>query len=318
MHARLVRRWSVVVRFFILFLLCMTSSACAAKDALPPWFDAIERLPIRSVTVAGHRIAYLDAGEGPPVILLHGFGGSMWQWEYQQAALGNHVRVITPDVLGSGLSDKPAIDYRPDEMLDFVVGFMDALHIRQAVLAGHSMGAGFAIGMALEHPDRVTKLVLISGLPPDVMAHLTNPTLKRALETSAPAWVVSTGNWLFGGFFTKNVLQEMVYDPSQLTPAVLDRSNRNRKRPGLFGPILSAGNHLPVWESRFAPRIASITHPTLILWGEEDRVFPLTTGRQLHGMIPESTLVTVPRAGHLPQWEQPQAVNGHLLHFLRP
>ena len=296
----------------------MTGSACTISDPLPPWFDAIERLPIRSMTVAGHRIAYLDEGQGMPVILLHGFGGSMWQWEYQQRTLSNHLRVITPDVLGAGLSDKPAIDYRPDEMLDFLLGFMDALQIQQAVLVGHSMGAGLAIGMALEHPDRVAKLVLISGLPPNVMEHLENPMLKRALETRAPAWVVSLGNSAFGGFLTKNVLKEMVYDPSQLTPAVLDRSNRNRKRPGLFGPILSAGKNVPLWESRFAPRISSITPHTLIVWGEEDHVFSVATGRELHETIPNSTFVAIPHAGHLPQWEQPVAVNRQLLQFLRP
>lgn len=293
-------------------------SACATPDPLPPWFDAIERLPLKSVEVNSHRIAYLDIGKGPPVILLHGFGGSMWQWEYQQTVLSAHVRVITPDVLGSGLSDKPPIDYRPDEMLTFLSGFMDALHIRQAVLVGHSMGAGLAIGMALDHPDRVTKLVLISGLPRQVKANLTNPTIKRALDTSAPAWLVSFGNWLFGGWFTEGLLKEIVYDPTLLTPAVLDRSNRNRKRPGLFGPVMSAGKNLPLWESRFAPRIGSITQKTLILWGEEDHVFPIPVGRQLHERIPGSSFVAIPRAGHIPQWEQPQLVNPLLLDFLQP
>jgi len=164
------------------------SSACATTDSLPPWFDAIERVPLRSVLVNGHRIAYVDAGEGIPVILLHGFGGSMWQWEYQQR-LSDSLRVIIPDVLGSGLSDKPEISYSPDDMMGFLMEFMDALHIRQAVLVGHSMGAGLAVGMALEHPDRVTKLVLISGLPQHVRQKLTNPTIKRALDTPAPASV---------------------------------------------------------------------------------------------------------------------------------
>lgn len=308
----------MIVRLFTAGLLCIMASACSTPEPLPPWFDSLIRIPLKSVTVNGQRIAYLDVGEGPPVILLHGFGGSMWQWEYQQAALSANARVITPDVLGSGLSDKPKIDYRPDEMLAFVVGFMDALQIRQAVLVGHSMGAGLAIGMALNHPERVAKLVLISGLPQDVMGSLTNPTIRRALETGTPAWLVSLGNWLFGGLFTEGILKEIVYDPAQLTPAVLDRSNRNRKRPGLFGPVMSAGKNLPVWEHRFAPRIGSITHDTLILWGEEDRVFPLTVGQQLHARVPRSGFAAIPRAGHLPQWEQPRLVNSLLLAFLRP
>jgi pimeloyl-ACP methyl ester carboxylesterase len=268
--------------------------------------------------VAGHRIAYLDVGAGPPVILLHGFGGSMWQWEYQQRALAATMRVITLDLLGSGLSDKPDIEYRPDELLASVTGFMDALQIPQAMVAGHSMGAGVAIGLALDHPDRVSKLVLISGLPPRILENLTNPTIKRALETRAPSWLISLGNWLFGGLMTERLLQDIIYDPTQLTPSVLDRSNRNRRRPGIIAPILSVGKTLPLWESRFAPRIGSVTQPTLILWGEEDRVFPLAVGQRLHSTIPGSMFVAIPRAGHIPQWEQPDLVNRQLRRFMEP
>ncbi len=293
-------------------------SACASPNPLPQWFDAIQRLPLHSVLVHGHRIAYLDAGEGPPVILLHGFGGSMWQWEYQQAALSAAVRLITPDILGAGLSDKPDIAYSPDEMLAFLTGFMDALEIPQAVVIGHSMGAGLAIGMAIAHPQRVAKLVLISGLPPRVRDHLASPTLKRAIETRAPTWLVAFGNWALGGWVIKGVLKEMVHDHTLLTPAVLDRSNRNRTRPGLFRPMMTVRENLPIWERDFAPRISSITAPCLILWGEEDRVFPVAVGRGLHAAISGSSLVTIPHAGHLPQWEQPISVNQHLLRFLKP
>jgi pimeloyl-ACP methyl ester carboxylesterase len=263
-------------------------------------------------------MAYLDVGEGPPVILLHGFGGSMWQWEHQQMALSAHFRVITPDLIGSGLSDKPDIEYRPDQLLGFLVGFMDALQIPQASLVGNSMGAGLVIGLALDHPTRVSKVILIDGLPAHVMEHLTSPSLRRALTTSAPSWLVSFGNWLFGGLLLESTLREFVYDPSLLTPAVLDRSNRNRQRSGLFKPLLTIGTNLPLWEQHFAPRIGTITHRTLIIWGEEDRVFPLPAGDILHRTIAGSTFVLIPQAGHIPQWERPELVNQELINFIRP
>jgi len=296
----------------------MMLGSCTTADPLPPWFDSIERLPLKSVSVNGHRIAYLDRGQGPPVILIHGFGGSMWQWEYQQAALAGQFRVITPDLLGAGLSDKPEIEYRPDQLLEFLTGFMDALHIPQAVMIGNSMGAGLAIGLALDYPTRVSALILIDGLPARVMDHLGSPSLRRALTTPAPSWIVSVGNWLFGGSLLESTLREFIHDPALLTQAVLDRSNRNRQRPGLFRALLTVGTNLPLWERDFAPRIGTITHRTLIIWGEEDRVFPIKAGDELHQMIARSQYIRVPNAGHIPQWEQPDVVNAKILSFLQP
>ena len=293
-------------------------TACSSPSSIPAQFDAIERMSIQTVLVHDQRIAYLDVGAGPPVILIHGFGGSMWQWEHQQHALSQHFRVLTLDLPGAGLSDKPVIDYRPDQMLDFFVGFMDGVKIPQATLVGNSMGAGLAIGMALAHPSRVGKLVLIDGLPQHVMEKLTSPSVRRALETSAPSWLVSFGNWLFGGLMIESVLREIVHDPALLTPAVIERSNRNRQRPGLIKPIMAVRENLPLWESGFATRIDEITHPTLVIWGEEDRVFPLAVGEELHQTIKGSRFTRIPKAGHIPQWERPDLVNQELITFIQP
>ena len=284
---------------------------------MPPYFEAFERLPIYTVPVQGHNLAYLDVGQGRPVILIHGFGGSMWQWEHQQRPLSAEFRLITPDLIGSGLSDKPDIEYRPDQMLDYFVGFMDALEIPHAALVGNSMGAGLAIGMALAHPDRVSQLVLIDGLPANVRERVTSPSIQRALDTPAPSWLASFGNWLFGGVMIESVLKEIVHDPALLTPAVIERSNRNRQRPGMIRPLMTVRDSLPLWESGFARRIGEIAHPTLIVWGEEDRVFPLAVGEELQRTIKGSSLVRIPNAGHIPQWERPDLANRAMIDFLQ-
>ena len=283
---------------------------------MPPYFDAIERLPIHTVVVDGQRIAYLDSGQGEPVILIHGFGGSMWQWEYQQHALSARFRLITLDLVGSGLSDKPDTQYNPEQMLEFFAGFMNALQISRANLVGNSMGAGLAIGMALTYPARVDRLVLIDGLPSQVMLKLTSPTIKQALESRAPSWLVSLGNRLFGWLMVETILKEMVYDPTLLTPAVLERSDRNRRRPGLVAPVMTVRDNLPLWESGLATRIGEITHPTLILWGEDDRVFPPSVGEEMEKTIKGSKLIRIPKAGHIPQWEQPDMSNQAMIQFL--
>jgi len=300
----------------VLALIPLLLTSCAAAPDIPPWFDSMQRLPIHTVLVQGHRIAYLDEGQGPPVILVHGFGGSLWQWEYQQIALSATHRLITLDLLGSGLSDKPEIEYSPDRMVAFLTAFMDALNVPQASLVGNSMGGGLVIGMALTHPERVNRLVLISGLPDHVQEKLTNPTIKRALETRAPVWLIQLGNWVIGRRATERVLKEIVHDPAQLTPAVLDRAYRNRQRPGLIPAIMATAGALPQWEAGFARRLGDVRRPTLVIWGAEDRVFPPQIGRELAAAIPGAGLELVPQAGHIPQWERPDLVNPLLVRFL--
>ena len=292
-------------------------SGCAARPDLPSWFDAIQRFHVHTASVNGHRIAYLDEGQGPPLILLHGYGGSMWQWEYQQP-LTAKFRVITPDLIGSGLSDKPDIDYHPSALIETVRGLMDTLGLPTATLIGNSMGGGVAIGMALTYPERVQRLVLIDTLPDHVRERLVSPLMQRAVNTRVPAWLARFGASLFGSRTMKAVLKEVVYDHSLITPLVLDRSNRNRQREDMVGPLLSLRDSLPLWEQQFAPRLTEIRQSTLILWGEQDRLFPPQVGRDLQGMIPQSRLIVIPEAGHIPQWEQPQAVNRHIMEFLQP
>jgi pimeloyl-ACP methyl ester carboxylesterase len=302
----------------LLSLLLLTLTACAASPDPPPWFDAVQRYPVHTIAVNGHRIAYLDVGGGPPVILVHGFGGSMWQWEYQQDALAAQHRVITLDLPGSGLSDKPDLAYTPDEMVALFQGFMDALGLQKASLVGNSMGGGLVIGMAVAHPERVDRLVLIGGLPKDVRKKLTGKLMQRAVDTAAPVWLIRLGNWLAGRWVTEDALKEVVHDHSRLTPAVIERSYRNRKRPGVIPPIMAMARNLPLWERGFAQRIGDIRQPTLVIWGQEDEVFPPEVGRDLQTAIKGASFALIPQAGHIPQWEQPEVVNQRLLTFLKP
>lgn len=276
----------------------------------------MQRLPLKTVLVEGNRIAYLDSGNGPPVILVHGFSASMWHWEYQQTALSTSHRVITLDLLGSGLSDKPDILYTPNQFVDFFSKFMDALGIKRASLVGNSMGAGLVIGMALVHPDRVNRMVLISGLPTQIRVKLASPVIKYALDSRLPAWLVNLGNKLSGRRPTRIFLSELVHNSGFLTEAVIERSYRNRKRPGKMWPLLVIGKNLTLWEDGFARRLGEIRHPTFIIWGEKDKVFPLQVGQELHEAIPGSSFSLIADAGHIPQWERPEVVNPMLIQFL--
>jgi pimeloyl-ACP methyl ester carboxylesterase len=309
-----VNQPTLILALCPLLALCLLA-ACSSPQ-IPQWFDAFSRIPVRTVKVDGYHLAYLDQGTGPILILIHGFGGSLWQWEYQQVLSHHGYRVITVDLLGSGFSDKPALEYRPQEVLGFFLGFMDQLAIPQATLVGNSMGAGVALAVALTAPERVKRLVLIGGLPADIKGQLASPLVRKGLDSSVPSWLAELGARLFGSSVGEKVLREIIYDHSMITPAVLDRSKRNRRQPGLIGPILAVGKTMPDWESRYAPRLHQIRQPALIIWGEEDRIFPPSVGQALSETIAGSRLMRVPRAGHIPQWEQPEAVNQAILAFL--
>jgi pimeloyl-ACP methyl ester carboxylesterase len=306
----------VIRRLLLSALIAAVSLTGCAHTELPSWFDALQRIPLHSVTVRGVRIAYLDSGTGPPVILVHGFGGSMWQWEYQQEALADRFRVITVDLPGSGYSDKPDMAYTPDEIIDLFAGFMDAVGLPRASLVGNSLGAGVAESMAIVHPDRVDRLVLIGGFPDRVRERLTSRFVRSALDTRLPAWLIAFGNLFTGRGLTRLVLEEAVHDRSRLTPAVIERSYRNRQQPGIIAPVLATARNLPLWEQGLAKRLSDIRQPTLILWGEYDKLFPVSVGRDLQARIAGSRFELIPQTGHLAQWERPDLVNPLLRAFL--
>ncbi len=289
---------------------------CSAPHSLPPWIELIQRVPFQTLTVNNHRMAYLDAGEGHPVILIHGFGGSMWQWENQYSPLSRQFRVIIPDLIGSGISDKPDTVYSPEQLLHFFLEFMDILEIPQATLIGNSMGAGLAMAIALDHPHRVTNLILISGFPAQVADSVASPEFRRLLAHRPPLWLATIGNQIAGRGTTERFLKEMVYKPSLISAPVIERSFRNRQRGDLLRPLYSLLDHLDNWEAQYGKRLNHISQPTLLLWGGHDRVFPIDVGKALKSLIPQAEWHIIPEAGHLPQWEQPQIVNPLISQFL--
>ena len=307
---------SFTVLLFI-FSWCLTFPGCSSTVPLPPWVEFIQRVPFQTIKVKDHRVAYLDVGQGQPVILIHGFGGSMWQWEYQYHSLAQSHRVIIPDLIGSGLSDKPDIIYSPEHLVQFFREFMKSLKIEQATLIGNSMGAGLAMAMALDYPASVDRLVLISGFPAQVEANVASQQYRKFLLYRPPLWLATIGNQLAGRGTTEGLLKEIVYQQDLISASVIERSYHNRQRGGLLPPLYSLLDHLESWEKRYGPRLADISHPTLLLWGDHDRVFPLEVGIQVKTLLAKAEWQVIPESGHLPQWEQPQVVNSLIHAFLQ-
>ncbi len=295
----------------------MVFMSCSSSVPLPPWLEFIERVPYQTIEVKSHRIAYLDMGKGPPLIFIHGFGGSMWQWEHQLEPLSRSHRVIILDLLGSGISAKPEQPYSPRTLNDFFSHFMLTLGISRATLIGNSMGAGLAMAMALDHPDQVDALVLISGFPASIQNSVGSSSYQQFLTNPPPLWLANFGNWVAGKSATERILKEIIHNHDLITPAVIERSFQNRKRDGILEPLYSLLDHMEQWETNYGKRLSGIVQPVLLLWGEHDQIFPIEVGEGLQDVLPHAQWHKVKDSGHLPQWEQPQEVNSLILSFLK-
>jgi pimeloyl-ACP methyl ester carboxylesterase len=277
--------------------------------------EPFDRYPPQFVGVNQQRTAYIRHGEGPPLVLLHGYAGAIWNWERQIEPLGRRFTLFVPDVLGQGLSDKPRIAYTPSAYIEWLRGFLDAVGVGRAALIGHSMGAGIALALALSEPERVDRLILISGFPQGVLNRVNGPYLKWfARLGSAPLFWI--GYRFLGRRAFRKFLRGLVWDRGLITPAVIERAYRLRKDYGEAWPLWSSLMHIGDWESRYAPRLGAVTTPVLIVWGRDDRFVPASAGEELHRTIPGSRLVVMPDTGHLPMWEKPEEVSRLIEEFL--
>ncbi len=283
----------------------------------PPPFPPFDRHPPQYVNVNGHRTAYIRHGQGPPVVLLHGYAGAIWNWEHQIEALGRRCTLFIPDLIGQGLSDKPRVAYRPSFYIEWLRGFLDTVGVERAAVVGHSMGGGLALGLALADPDRADRLVLISGFPRGLFEHIKSSQLRR-LHQFGSRWLFGLGYRLLGRRIFRKLLGGLVWDRRLVTPAVIERAYRLRKDHGQARPLWSSLEHVADWEYDYAPRLGSVRCPVQILWGQRDRFISPAAGEGLQRVIPGSRLAILPDCGHLPMWERPDDVNRLIMDFLAP
>ncbi len=252
-----------------------------------------------------------DSGlrEAPAILLLHGFGASLQAWDDWAPALEKNLRVLRIDIPGFGLSG-PAVnqDYSDAADVARVIAVMDQLGVQQVIVAGHSMGGRIAWNLAAAHPERVSKLVLISpdGFPdPNAKSDKTYevPALLGLLPYSLPQWALRMGG-----------VAPAFADDSQLTPQMMQRYHDMMLAPGVRTALLErmrqTRNSDPV------SRLQSIKAPTLLLWGEKDAFIPVSNAQDYLKAMPQAKLVTLPGVGHVLHEEAPQASVQAVLDFL--
>jgi pimeloyl-ACP methyl ester carboxylesterase len=300
-------------RYWIGGLSAIAASAVAAKLLLRPsdveW-DA-ERSHVfhadysRFIEVDGLRVHYQEAGkpDSPVVILIHGFASSNLVWSKVLLELAEEgFRVLAPDLLGYGYSDKPKqLDYTITRQSQMVVGFMRRLEIDSAVLVGSSYGGAVAATVALDHPELVDKLVLVGAVTNN------RPTRYMLMR-------------LFGSPIIGDILSPLLVGSRRLLrrrmKRVYDRhawAMDEKRVDARHIPLRTRGVHRAIirtvrrWDAERVSRDAhTMTRPTLILWGENDREVSIEDGRRIHEQIPNSRLFVFRECGHLPHEEYPE------------
>jgi 2-hydroxy-6-oxonona-2,4-dienedioate hydrolase len=271
--------------------------------ARPANLQAAATVMDKVATIYGVKIHYKEAGSGPVVILLHGLGGDMSNWAMTVGALATKYRVIVPDQVGFGQSDKPMIAYRVGTLVDFLGGLYKELKIERASLVGNSLGGWTAAAFALAYPEKVDRLVLVDAAGVSLAAGVDKNMLAGVLNGSTRESIRQLMSMVF---YEKQYQSDMAID-------VMFTRKMTRTDGYTIQQFIES---IARGEDILDNRLGSIKQPTLIVWGREDRLTPLAMGEQFKKGIPNSQLVILEKCGHVPQIEKAAEFNAALLKFL--
>jgi 3-oxoadipate enol-lactonase len=261
-----------------------------------------------STTVNGIDLYYEETGSGPPLLLIAGLSGTSQGWEVLQPAMSERFRVIAFDNRGAGRSSAPTGPYTTRQMADDAAALLDHLGIERAHVIGHSMGGMIAQELALAHPERVDRLVLLgtaARLHPLISGPWLNTWVQAVEPGTDPRDVVL---FLMPWFFTPAFMAHH----DQVEAALAEWLSDPYPAPAHGVAAQAAASRAHDTLDRL-PRIAA---PTLVLVGAEDIVTPVTCSRELAAGIPGACLQVLERCGHIPDAEYPEAVSDALLAFL--
>ena len=276
---------------------------------------ALPRYEDHYVRIDGKDIRYWVEGGGRAVILVHGLGCSAEFWQHNVGALSQRYRVYALDLLGFGRSDKKIDEWSLSYGASFIAQFMDALQIERATLVGHSFGGILCAQLAVEFTSRVEKLVLVDsagfGRELNLFLRLESVPVLASAMLILYQWVFPlTARWAY-------------FDPSSVDEEWLAETGAILRSPGVRDnalKVIRMGVNLGGQREEFFGdlhrQLAHMTAPTLIIWGSDDALVPVSHAYAAHKLIPNSQVRILQRCGHLPQVERPEEFNQLLLDFL--
>jgi 3-oxoadipate enol-lactonase len=253
----------------------------------------------------GVRIFYETFGDGPPLVFLHPLSMNRYAWTHQVFAFARNHRVVVLDLRGHGLSDKPARGYAIREMALDVRAVLDHAEVEIAVLVGNSAGAMVAVQMALDAPERVGGMVLVS-----CATHLA-PWVPAAVLEAYDARFEAAFDFMTQGATSTETKRERPEVAAFL--ADVYRAKGNFSREVFLSCIQDAGG---VFRWNVTDRLEHIRHPALVVAGQEDQTMPLDAVRGLAQRLPHGTFKVIRDVGHYYPLEHPGDFNDDLREFL--
>lgn len=267
--------------------------------------------------VGGIHTRVIEAGTGPALLLLHGTGGHAETYQRNIGPLSKHFRVIVPDMIGMGFTDRPDVAYTLEDFSDHLFGLLDVLGVERAHLSGESLGGCVAAWMAITQPERADRLVLNTGIlaRPDEsglaqLADLEDRTRKLATDLSLDV--------------VRRRLEWLVIDPDSMTEEMVRIRHHIYSQPGMVDSVIrvtsavlamNRGEYegIDYMDSEVLERL---TCPTLVLWTDHNPGKPFDIVKPAIERIPDAEVHLVLNAAHWPQFEQAAEVNDHMIRFL--
>jgi pimeloyl-ACP methyl ester carboxylesterase len=252
-----------------------------------------------TLAIGSKTLAYTKTGHGPAVVIVHGVGGHKEDWVQLAETLAPHHTVYAIDMLGFGGSSKTGEQITIDEQAAALVALMDDQHVKHADLVGNSVGGWVAATLAAEHPDRVSKLVLVDAAGFKAMFEGQLPVDFYPQDTAAMS----------------KLLQYVRYAPETHTDAYAETALAASKATGDAQAAAAVGKGLFV-STRLEDVADKVTAPTLVIWGAEDKLFPPPVADLVCGHVKGSYKVMIDLAGHFPQLDNPEVFNRTVAEFL--
>jgi haloacetate dehalogenase len=277
----------------------------------------------RRVVANGIKQHYVEAGSGPPVVLLHGFPFTWYSWRHQIPVLAERYRLIVPDLRGYGATEKAVNGYDKRTMANDIRALMTELGIDKAAIIGHDRGARVGLRFVKDHPQATARFAALDNVPTRlIMEHLNARSAQtgwfiffNGVRDLSEALVTGREEIWFRG-----IIDSWIYDPETYSEEDVATYVRAFAQPG---GLRGAFEDYRAWPEDVAQdqvdKDTKIACPTLALWGRDfDQAKMVDMAAIWREFADDLSLVPIAYSGHMPQEEQPDAVNKALLEFLAP